>query len=259
MTPQDARTAVFMNLDSEKFARYDFQPRHADFNQRVVENTETSGWSYTDTSGVSFKLIESVRTTQPRLTLLIRFEPGSSYDLHQHYGGAEFLLLDGTLHDEHTTYEAGYYIRNPEGSVHVPRSDTGCLLFVKLGEFAEADKEHRVISTLDSSDWLPGPVDGTEVLALHMHGNRSVLMLRWRESATFKPGLDPQGEEIFVVGGQLSDEHGVYPPLTWIRNPIPAWQAWSGERGTLVYYKNGHFPAELVSNNDSPDDNPLAG
>lgn len=223
--------------------RYDIKPWNDDFSTRVVENADAMGWLESDTPGVRVKMLEAAMDTYPRLTMLIRFAPGSSYDLRQHYGGEEFLVLEGSLQDERGKYPTGYYVRNPAGNVHVPYSESGCLLFVKLGEFAADDREQRIINVLDDADWLPGPVDNTEVLALHMHDTRSVLMLRWREDATFKPGLDPQGEEIFIINGQLTDNHGSYSEHTWIRNPIVEWQAWSGDKHTLVYYKNGHFPA----------------
>lgn len=235
-----------MSGNEHALARYDISDKNADFDQRVVAHTAQSEWIDTDAPGVNIKLLEAARVPDPRVTMLIRFAPGSTYDLSQHHGGEEFLVLKGTLTDERGVYAEGCYVRNPAGTPHIPRSDNGCLLFVKLGEFGESDLEHRIIDTHDTDAWLPGPIEGTQVIPLHMHDSRSVLMIRWEKDASFTPGLDPQGEEMFVVDGTLEDDQGIYESHSWIRNPISAWQSWKGRAGTVTYYKNGHFPADTL-------------
>ena len=233
-------------MTDEEFAlaRFNIAPRNADFDLRVVEHTDKLEWLDSNAEGVSVMFIEAADTGYPRLTMLIRFAPDSHYDLSQHHGGEEFLVLEGSLCDEKGQYHPGFYVRNPTGTPHNPRSDDGCLLLLKLGEFASKDQEHRIIDTNEEDAWLPGPTEGTRVLPLHMHDTRSVFMIRWDEDAEFKPGLDPQGEEIFVVKGTLADANGQYPAGSWIRNPVPAWQSWQGRKNAIAYYKNGHFPPQ---------------
>jgi len=227
-----------MNKNEFALARYQIGLKNADFSRRAVEQTDDLTWLDSNAPGVSVRFIEAIKQDCPRLTMLIRFAPGSHYDLSQHHGGEEFLVLDGSLRDEQGHYNAGFYVRNPTGTAHNPVSDDGCLLFLKLGEFSDTDHEHRVIDTNEHDAWLPGPVDGTRVLPLHMHDTRSVLMIRWDKDTAFKPGLDPQGEEIFIVRGALDDENGHYREGSWIRNPVPNWQSWRGQQHTLAYYKN---------------------
>ena len=64
---------------------------------------------------------------------LIRIAPGTRIDSHPHPGGEEIFVLEGTLADEHGTYPAGSWIRNPHGSEHSHWSDDGCLLWMKTG------------------------------------------------------------------------------------------------------------------------------
>lgn len=225
----------------------DIKSLYDDFDQRVVVATETLEWLPTESPGVTIRPLEIVLQEPLRLTMVVSFKPGASYRLRDHFGSEELLVLDGTLAVGEQHYGVGRYIRHPHCNNRVYHSREGCTLFVKLGEFAQGDDAVRVIDTDSSEDWLPGPVDGTEVLALHMHDTRSILMIRWLHDATFKPGLDPQGEEIFVVRGQLFDADATYAQHCWIRNPVPAWQEWSGTAGTLVYYKNGHFPMSATS------------
>ena len=64
---------------------------------------------------------------------LIRFEPGAALDAHDHPGGEEVLVLDGTLFDEHGEYPTGTWLRHPTGFTHAPGSQAGCLVYVKSG------------------------------------------------------------------------------------------------------------------------------
>ncbi|WP_419912194.1 cupin domain-containing protein [Hoeflea sp.] len=67
---------------------------------------------------------------------LWRFEPGTKGSSHQHPGGEEILVLEGTLQDELGSYPAGSWIRSPHLSQHTPFSEEGCLFYVKSGHLA---------------------------------------------------------------------------------------------------------------------------
>ncbi len=64
---------------------------------------------------------------------LVKWEPGTRFVNHLHPGGEEIFVLSGTFADEHDTYPAGTWIRNPPGSAHSPYSDEGCVIYVKTG------------------------------------------------------------------------------------------------------------------------------
>ena len=72
----------------------------------------------------------------PDATQLERFAAGAQAGLQHRNGGAEILVLEGTLQDEHGSYAAGTWIRLPDGAQHSPRSESGCLLYVKTGGVA---------------------------------------------------------------------------------------------------------------------------
>ncbi|MEM9180094.1 MAG: cupin domain-containing protein, partial [Pseudomonadota bacterium] len=63
--------------------------------------------------------------------------PGTKFLPHQHWGGEEILVLEGTFQDEFGDYPAGTWLRSPHGSKHTPWSDKGCLIYVKTGHLAE--------------------------------------------------------------------------------------------------------------------------
>lgn len=64
---------------------------------------------------------------------LVRWQPGTNFSRHQHWGGEEILVLEGTFQDEHGDYPKGSWLRSPHLSSHTPFSDEGCLIYVKTG------------------------------------------------------------------------------------------------------------------------------
>jgi anti-sigma factor ChrR (cupin superfamily) len=65
---------------------------------------------------------------------LVRWAPDTQFNEHGHFGGEEILVLEGEFHDEHGTYPAGSWIRNPHLSRHRPFTrGQGALIYVKTG------------------------------------------------------------------------------------------------------------------------------
>ncbi len=64
---------------------------------------------------------------------LVRWAPGTQFNAHQHWGGEEIFVLDGTFEDEHGRYPKGSWLRSPHLSQHTPFSKEGCLIWVKTG------------------------------------------------------------------------------------------------------------------------------
>ena len=67
---------------------------------------------------------------------LVRWAPGTRFQVHTHWGGEEILVLEGTFSDEYGDYPAGSWLRSPHLSRHQPFSDPGCLIYVKVGHLA---------------------------------------------------------------------------------------------------------------------------
>lgn len=103
-----------------------------------------------DASDTAQKVIDTTRTEfqpgpAPGLTVLplhsvpgenvalVRWAPGTRFAAHQHWGGEEIFVIEGTFQDEHGSYPAGSWIRSPHLSQHTPWSDEGCLIYVKTG------------------------------------------------------------------------------------------------------------------------------
>jgi anti-sigma factor ChrR (cupin superfamily) len=100
---------------------------------RVVDTTATAWRAFDEAPGVTYKVLS--KTEGGSLTLLLKFEPGSSYPTHTHPKGEEYFVLSGTLEDLGESLGPGSYIHHPAGSTHTPRSKSGCevLIFLPAG------------------------------------------------------------------------------------------------------------------------------
>ena len=182
-----------------------------------------------------------------RATSLVRYQPGSSFARHVHGGGEEILVLEGVFSDEQGNYPAGSYLRNPPGSSHAPFSREGCVLFVKLWQFAAQDVEPVRIDTR-TEPWRQGLVPGLSVMPLHEHDGVSTALVRWTPDTRFNAHTHPGGEEILVLWGLFRDDAGDYPELSWLRSPRQSQHVpFTGAEGALIYVKVGHLGAEFLT------------
>ena len=116
------------------------------------------------------------------------------------------------------------------------------MLFVKRGHLAAEDNERVVIHTREVP-WYPGMVDGLTVLPLSEFGSAHTAMVRWAPGTQFNPHRHYGGEEIFVMEGVFSDEHGNYPEGSWIRSPHLSQHTPFSKEGCVILVKTGHLPA----------------
>jgi anti-sigma factor ChrR (cupin superfamily) len=201
-------------------------------------------WVGSPSPGVERRLLERIGDEVARATSVVRYAAGSRFARHNHGGGEEILVLEGTFEDDHGLYPAGTYLRNPPGSVHAPFSESGCTLLVKLQQMHPEDQQRVVIDT-HAAAWHPGLVSGLTVLPLHAFGSEQVALVRWAPGTHFQTHSHPGGEEIFVIDGVFQDEHGTHPAGSWLRNPPGSvHRPWS-DAGCTIWVKTGHLPATI--------------
>ena len=99
----------------------------------VVVRPSDRHWRQGLVSGLDVLALSQFGATH---TALVRWAPGTVFNKHQHVGGEEILVLQGTFQDEYGDYPSGTWIRSPHGSSHQPYSEPGCLIFVKVGHLA---------------------------------------------------------------------------------------------------------------------------
>ena len=212
---------------------------HSDYSQRIVLNHHDLEWVGSPQAGVQRRMLERVGGEVAKATSIVRYAPGATFQSHTHALGEEILVLDGVFSDENGNYPAGTYLMNPPGSSHAPRSDAGCVLFVKLRHLG-ADVVLREVVDTRQSEWLQGMVSGLTVMPLMQQGSGSTLV-RWAPQTYFNPHRHFGGEEIFVVDGVFEDEHGRYPKGSWIRSPHMSLHQPFSKEGCTIFVKTGHL------------------
>ncbi len=213
---------------------------NADFNERVVIDTNTMNWTASPSAGVERKMLDRIGDEVARATTIVRFLPGANFSAHTHAKGEEFFVLDGTFGDEHGQYPAGSYVRNPAGTKHTPICPDGCTILVKLRQFDDADTKQFAIDT-NNAEWQPRPVPGLSALPLHEFGDERVYLVKFAPGAKVENDEHPGGEEVFVLSGELRDEHGTYLAGTWLRQPDGSRHAPYSETGCTLWVKRGHL------------------
>lgn len=219
---------------------------NTDLSQRIVQTPEQALWYESPAKDIHRRPLDRIGAEVAKATSIVRYLAGSQFASHQHGGGEEILVLEGTFSDEYGDYPVGTYLRNPPGSSHTPFSTEGCLLLVKLWQFSERDTEQLCIRP-EQQHWLPGLVPGLQVLPLHQFDGINTALVRWAPNTRFQSHVHAGGEEIYVLEGVFQDEFGCYPKGSWLRSP--RWskhQPFTGVEGALIYVKVGHLGAELL-------------
>ena len=98
---------------------------------------DTTGleWVKTPIAGVLHKPLYQQAGFADRMQLE-RWEADAELGRIDYAEGVELFVLEGEFEDDEGAYPAGSWLRFPPGSGHRPRTDTGCMMYVKLGGFA---------------------------------------------------------------------------------------------------------------------------
>ena len=209
------------------------------FSQALAIDTRTLAWQPSPVQGVWRKPLAREDAERGHATSLVRFDAGASFPRHDHPGGEEILVLEGTFSDEFGDFPAGTYLRNPPGFRHRSGSRDGCEIFVKLHQFQPGDNQQLAIDTRNTA-WQPGQ-GRLLVMPLHDHQSEHAALVRWPAGERFVPHRHWGGEEILVLSGELIDEHGRYGAGTWLRSPHLSEHCPRTEVATLIWVKVGHL------------------
>jgi quercetin dioxygenase-like cupin family protein len=174
-------------------------------------------WLPSPARGVERRMLFRMGEEKARATSIVRYAPGSRFTRHEHPGGEEFLVLDGTFQDETGDFPTGAYVRNPPGTGHAPGSEAGCTIFVKLWQFSRDDRE-RVIRLPGAGD--PAPLrPGVLSSAVLFEGSGERVMLEdWQRGATIQLS-NLEGLELLVLAGGFNERGARLDTLSWLRLP----------------------------------------
>lgn len=213
----------------------------ADFNQREIVHSTTLPWTPSPMVGVDRRALDRVGDEVARATTIVRYAPGSHFSSHVHTGGEEFIVLEGVFQDEHGDFPVGSYIRNPPQSSHTPRSDNGCVIFVKLWQFQPEDRTH-VRLQMDAMDKLSVQnFTGVHITPLYKDHIETVSLYQLDAHAQFD-FIASGGAELFVLEGGITEQQDKLIKHSWARYPInDIVNIKSGVHGAKIWVKTGHL------------------
>ncbi len=105
----------------------------------------------------------------------------------------------------------------------------------------------RVVQHAADATWTPSPLPGVTRRMLDRVGGevaRATSIVRYAAGSRFDAHGHPGGEEIMVLEGVFSDEHGDYPAGTYLRNPPGSRHAPFSAGGCTLFVKLWQFAAD---------------
>jgi len=214
---------------------------NTEFDKRTVVHAGKMDWIPTRMKGVARRMLDRIGAESGHATSIVSYAPASSFSSHIHEGGEEFLVLEGVFQDEHGDFPAGTYVRNPPQSKHTPRSDDGCVIFVKLWQFDPDDRTPVTIDTTTAVFTPDAANPGVEMLQLFKDVREDVRIEKWQPNQ--RVNLDaPDGMEILVLEGSFEEASETFEQHSWLRLPKGfKTTATSGPNGTRAWIKRNHL------------------
>jgi anti-sigma factor ChrR (cupin superfamily) len=212
-----------------------------DFSKFVSIDTTVMDWVASPKAGVWRKPLAREEAERGHATSLVKYDPGASFNSHNHPLGEEILVLKGTFSDESGDFHAGTYFRNPMGYIHSPFSKEGCVILVKLHQMSPDDLERKAIET-DKAHWQECE-NGVKILIMHEFGTEKVQLIDIPAGAESPLHSHEGGEEIYLMRGKYTDEFGEYSAGCWTRLPDDSEHKPVFIEDSLLWIKSGHLPA----------------
>jgi len=108
------------------------------------------------------------------------------------------------------------------------------------------DFNQRIVAHAADARWYPSPRPGVERRMLDRiaaETGRATSIVRYLPGAEFSPHRHDGGEEILVLEGVFSDEHGDYPAGSYLRNPPGSSHRPYSTPGCTLFVKLWQFSA----------------
>ena len=107
-----------------------------------------------------------------------------------------------------------------------------------------ADLTEAALLTPEAWEWVDSPQAGVRRVMLDRVGDEVAVatsLVRYAPESRFPRHDHARGEEFIVLEGEFADEHGRYPPGTYVRNPPGTHHAPFSDPGCLIWVKLRQF------------------
>lgn len=104
--------------------------------------------------------------------------------------------------------------------------------------------QQRLVIENQKRDWQASPSPLVQRKPLERENKESghtTSLVWYQANAAFASHAHPQGEEIFVLEGTFSDEHGHYPAGSYLRHPANSQHTPFSDKGCLLFVKLNQF------------------
>jgi anti-sigma factor ChrR (cupin superfamily) len=109
-----------------------------------------------------------------------------------------------------------------------------------------ADFSQRAVVHAATLPWIASPMAGVDRRMLDRIGEevaRATSIVRYAPDSHFSPHTHGGGEEFLVLDGVFQDEHGDYPPGSYVRNPPTTRHKPGSAPGCTIFVKLWQFDA----------------
>lgn len=109
------------------------------------------------------------------------------------------------------------------------------------------DFAQQLFINTQTQPWQPSPMAGVDRKPLAREDSESghaTSIVRYAPNSHFNTHFHPKGEEILVLSGIFSDEHGDYPAGTYLRNPPGSSHAPFSREGCELFVKLCQFAVD---------------
>lgn len=227
---------------------------NANFKEFAGMNFDASKYISSPSYGVNRFMLDRIGNELARATTIVEYKPNSKFPEHEHIGGEEFLVLEGTFKDQFGEFPAGTYVRNPIGSKHEPWVDEdGCTIMVKLLQMADTGEGVDPLHIDFVNNKGTSTKYGSVLEMYHNKYTNERVSMCFIEAGKTLP-MDEfcvYGEELFIYGGILATDGVEYRKWGWLR--FPAGEAadqrkdvMAGPDGAQVYRKTGHLTEKAM-------------
>lgn len=115
-----------------------------------------------------------------------------------------------------------------------------------IAEHLNGDLSVRAVADTKAMEWTPSPSGTVWRKRVHLVGapesGQVTSIVRYEPGSSFPAHDHPEGEEILVLDGVFSDEHGDWPAGTYLLNPEGFRHAPFSKDGCLLFVKLRQFP-----------------